>query len=252
MSYYGFTDTGNIRPDNEDSFVIKKIDKNFIAGVVADGMGGHKGGKEASSFACEELIKEIEENSKAFCKYTQKQKENFLKNAIIKVNKSLYKKSQEDAELSGMGTTVVVCVILNKKYYIANVGDSRLYIIDNTLNQITKDHSFVTELVDLGVITKEQAQNHPNKNVITRAVGTEASVEPDIYTGVLKTDNIILICTDGLTNMVDDETIFNTVKSGTDITSTANKLISLAKQNGGTDNITAVLIKASNGGDNTL
>lgn len=249
MSYFGFTDTGNIRQNNEDSFLIKEFDKNLIVAVVADGMGGHKGGMEASSFASFEMLNIIDQNLESFKKYTDNQKQKFLKNAVVKVNKALYKMSNEDALLSGMGTTIVICIIYNNSYYVANVGDSRLYIISDEMKQITKDHSFVNELLDMGVITLEQAKNHPNKNVITRAVGTEANVEADIYTGTLNSADTILICTDGLTNMVDDNIILNVVKNGKSSDKIAENLVKLAKEKGGTDNITAVIIKALSGGE---
>lgn len=249
MNYHGSTDIGNIRANNEDSFAIKSLGENYIVSVVADGMGGHKGGKEASSFATNEFIKIFEENAQAFINYSEKQKQNFLKNTVIKINKQLYKMAQKDEALSGMGTTLVACVIHNGAYHVANVGDSRLYTISNKIKQITKDHSFVSELVDMGVITKEQAKNHPNKNVITRALGTEASVEPDIYTGFLTKNDILLICTDGLSNMVSDETIFNVIKNSEDLSLLSQKLVSLAKENGGTDNITAVIISNFAGGE---
>lgn len=249
MNCFGFTDTGNIRQNNEDSFIIKEFGKNLIAAVVADGMGGHKGGVEASSFASSEIMNTIEKNSESFIKYTDIQKQKFLKNAVVKVNKALYKKSKEDETLSGMGTTLVVCIIYNNSYYVANVGDSRLYVISDDIKQITKDHSFVNELLDMGAISIEQAKNHPNKNVITRAVGTEESVEADTYTGSINKKDVILICTDGLTNMVDDNTILTVVKDIKSPQKVTENLVMLAKENGGTDNITAVVIKASTGGE---
>lgn len=249
MNYYGSTDIGNIRANNEDSFALKELGKNYIVSVVADGMGGHKGGKEASSIASGEFVRIFEENAPEFINYSPKQKQNFLKNTAIKINKQLYKMSQKDEALSGMGTTLVACVIHNSAYYVANVGDSRLYTVSDEIKQITKDHSFVSELVDMGVITKEQAKNHPNKNVITRALGTEANVEPDIYTGTLNQDDTVLICTDGLTNMVSDETILDIIKNSDDASIISEKLVSLAKENGGTDNITAVIISNFAGGE---
>lgn len=249
MNCYGFTDIGNIRQNNEDSFIIKELGKNLIAAVVADGMGGHKGGMEASSFASSEIMNTIEKNYESFIKYTDIQKQKFLKNAVVKVNKALYKKSKEDQTLSGMGTTLVVCIIYNNSYYVANVGDSRLYVISDDIKQITKDHSFVNELLDMGAISIEQAENHPNKNVITRAVGTEESVEADTYTGSINKKDAILICTDGLTNMVDDNTILTVVKDIKSPQKVTENLVMLAKENGGTDNITAVVIKASTGGE---
>ena len=252
MSYYGFSDTGNVRVNNEDSFFVKDISDSILASVVADGMGGHLGGKEASSYATGEFLKAIEKASSFFSSYSDKQIENFIKNTVIKINKAIYTKSKETSSLSGMGTTLVACIIYNDKYYIANVGDSRLYIKSNELSQITKDHSYVSELLEMGAITENEAKNHPNKNVITRAVGAEMNVQPDIYIGKLNDDDTIIICTDGLTNMVSDEMISNVIADEKEVTSITNKLIHLAKENGGTDNITVVAIKPYDGGESKL
>jgi len=249
MSYFGFTDTGNVRGDNEDAFSLKKISPNLLAAIVADGMGGHSGGKEASHFAVDNMMKEIEANEKKLYKYTDKQLESFLKKTVIKVNDKLFQKSNEDPSLSGMGTTLAICIILHGKYYIANVGDSRVYIYTDTLTQITKDHSYVTELLEMGVITKEQAVNHPNKNIITRAVGTEKEVLPDIYIGDINKSDTIIICTDGLNNMVTDSAISKIISKNTKAKDITSKLVTLAKKNGGTDNITVVAIKGENGGE---
>lgn len=252
MSYYGFSDTGNIRENNEDSFFVKDISNGILASVVADGMGGHLGGKEASSYATGEFLKAIEKASSFFSSYSDKQIENFIKNTVIKINKAIYTQSKETASLSGMGTTLVVCIIFNNKYYIANVGDSRLYIKSNELKQITKDHSYVSELLEMGAITENEAKNHPNKNVITRAVGTEMSVQPDIYIGKLNDDDTIILCTDGLTNMVSDDIISDVITNEKEANAITNKLIQLAKENGGTDNITVVTIKPYDGGETAL
>jgi protein phosphatase len=213
-------------------------------------MGGYKGGEEASSIAGTLAMNSIEENLNSFKKYSDNQKLNFLKNTIVKINKEVYKKSKDDPSLSGMGTTLVMCVIYNNTYYVANVGDSRFYIISDEITQITKDHSFVNELLDMGAITLEQAKNHPNKNVITRAIGTEPGVEADVYTGEITPSDTVLICTDGLSNMVDDKTIADIVKESCEPKIITEKLVNLAKENGGTDNITAVIIKTTDGGDN--
>lgn len=248
MSYYGLSDIGNIRKNNEDSFQVWEVAKDFTAAVVADGMGGHIGGKEASSFATSFVKKSINDASKFFAKYTDRQIEGFLKNTVIKLNKEVYAKAAKDPELFGMGTTLVICIVYQGKFYASNVGDSRLYLYSSEgLNQITKDHSYVSELVDMGVITKEQALTHPNKNIITRAIGTELSVQPDIYKGKLKEEDVILICSDGLSNMVSDEVISNTLKKENDAVGITDELVALAKKNGGKDNITLVCIKSDRG-----
>ncbi len=253
MSYYGLSDIGNIRKNNEDSFHVWELGSDFIAAVVADGMGGHIGGKEASSFAVDFVTKSIDDAAKFFEKYTDRQIEGFLKNTVIKLNKEVYAKAADDPELFGMGTTLVICIVYRNKYYAANVGDSRLYLYSaDALSQITKDHSYVSELLDMGVITKEQALTHPNKNIITRAIGTELSVQPDIYKGRFKTDDVILICSDGLSNMVSDEVISETIKKQNDAVGITDELVALAKQNGGKDNITLVCIKSDRRGEQGL
>lgn len=248
MQYFGLTDVGSIRENNEDTFGIRQISEHTAAFVVADGMGGHLGGEEASSFAVDFVLKTIDEASVKLNKYSDKQIENLLKNTVIKVNKALFEKASDNSELAGMGTTLVICIVLKGKYYVANVGDSRLYICSSTLSQITKDHSYVTELVDMGAITKEQALTHPGKNVITRAVGTEEDITADIFKGKLNNDDIILICTDGLTNMVSEDVIADILSNGDDPQNMTDNLVRLAKENGGKDNITVVIVKSENGG----
>ena len=249
MQYFGLTDVGSVRENNEDSFGIRQISDHAAAFVVADGMGGHLGGEEASSTAVDYVLNAIDESSAKFNKYSDKQMENFLKNTVIKVNKALFEKANDNSDLMGMGTTLVICILLKDKYYVSNVGDSRLYIHSSSLTQITKDHSYVSELVDMGAITKEQALTHPGKNVITRAVGTEADVTADIFKGKLKSQDVILICTDGLTNMVNDSAIADIISTGDKPQSITESLVKLAKENGGKDNITVVTVKSENGGD---
>ncbi len=253
MSYYGLSDIGNIRKNNEDSFHVWEPSDELTAAVVADGMGGHTGGKEASSFAVDFVTKSINDAAKYFEKYTVRQIEGFLKNTVIKLNKEVYAKAAEAAELFGMGTTLVICIVCRGKFYAANVGDSRLYLYSSEgLNQITRDHSYVSELLDMGVITKEQALTHPNKNIITRAIGTELNVQPDIYKGRLNDDDVILICSDGLSNMVSDEVISDTIKNKNDAVEITDELVALAKENGGKDNITLVCIKSDKRGELSL
>ncbi len=248
MQYFGQSDKGNVRSVNEDSFEIITPAPDFFAAVLADGMGGHIGGREASSYAVSSAVKSINEASKYFDKYTDRQIENFLKNTVIKINKNLFKKASESKDLLGMGTTLVICIIYKGKYYVSNVGDSRLYILSDELKQITKDHSYVSELLDMGMITKEEALTHPNKNVITRAVGTEDTIAADIFKGKIKNNEIILICSDGLSNMVSDDIIAQTLNEYESTKDITKSLVSLANENGGRDNITVITIKNDNGG----
>lgn len=249
MQYFGLSDVGSVRENNEDSFGIRQISDHAAAFVVADGMGGHLGGEEASNTAVDFVLEAIDESSSKFNKYSDKQIENFLKNTVIKVNKILFEKANDDSNLMGMGTTLVICIVLKDKYFAANVGDSRLYIHSSSLTQITKDHSYVSELVDMGAITKEQALTHPGKNVITRAVGTESDVTADIFKGKLKSGDIIVICTDGLTNMVSDSVIDDILSTDDKPQIITENLVKLANENGGKDNITVLTIKSENGGD---
>ena len=249
MHCYGITDVGKIRSINEDNFAIKTISDDIVVAVVADGMGGHNAGEVASSFATEEIIRLIEEAHKYFSGYTDKQIGNFLKNAVNKISKAVYNLSLESKDRTGMGTTMVVCIVYNQKCYIANVGDSRFYKYNGELLQITKDHSYVSELVEMGAITAEEAKTHPNRNVITKAVGTEPSVIPDIFIEKINSQDIFLMCSDGLSGMVSDSDISAVISENINSDCIHNKLVELANKNGGKDNITVVLLDSKNGGD---
>ena len=245
----GKTDIGNYRELNEDSFAIKIISEyNIVVAVVADGMGGHNAGEVASVCATDTMITLVENATKYFKNYSDKQICDFLKNAVNKINNIIFIKSSESKNMSGMGTTIVCCIIYNNKCYIANVGDSRLYKFDDKLNQITQDHSYVSELVQMGVITQEQAKTHPNKNVITKAVGTEQIVTPDTFIQKINPKDVFLLCSDGLTNMVSEEDISQIILSDQNLESKVSTFIELAKKNGGRDNITVVMIEISDGG----
>ena len=248
MHCYGITDIGKIRSINEDSYAFKTISDDIVAAVVADGMGGHNAGEVASSFATQEIIRLIEGAHKYFSGYTDKQIGNFLKNAVNKISKAVYNMSLESKDKSGMGTTMVVCIAYNQKCYIANVGDSRFYKYNGELLQITKDHSYVSELVEMGAITAEEAKNHPNRNVITKAVGTEPSVIPDIFIEKINSDDMFILCSDGLSGLVCDKDILNVISSDISPDAIPQKLAELANQNGGKDNITVVLLDGKNGG----
>ena len=249
MQYYGLTNVGKVRLINEDSFAVKMTADGVFAAIVADGMGGHQAGEEASNCAVTMFINLIEEASKYFYKYSDSQIAGFLKNAVNKINKKIYALSCEVKQLSGMGTTIVCCIIYRGKYYVANVGDSRLYRYSDIFEQVTIDHSYVAELVNMGVITKEEAKNHPNKNVITRAVGTEKTVVPDIFINKINPGDKLLLCSDGLTNMVSDESLSDAITLNNDIEKITTNLVELANMQGGTDNITVVLLKAESEGD---
>lgn len=238
MRAFGITDVGQGRSMNQDfefasETAIGNLPNLF---VVADGMGGHKAGDLASRYTVEVLLKSIRANK-------EKNPIKVIRTAIEEANRCVLQKAEEDEELMGMGTTVVVATIVGHYMYVANVGDSRLYLIRDDIRQITKDHSLVEEMVRRGKLRKEEARNHPNKNVITRAVGAEKDVVIDFFDLRLRKDDIVLLCSDGLSNMLEDEEIRNIVKSDEGIEKIAKELIIAANRNGGKDNITVVLVK---------
>ena len=236
MKTFSKTDIGRKREINQD-YVFATDDTignlpNLL--VVADGMGGHRAGDFASRFTVEVLAEEVQN-----CKETHP--ETILGNSIQAANERLLEEAEKDNRLEGMGTTLVAATILDHVLYFANVGDSRLYLINKEIRQLSKDHSMVEEMVRLGGLTEEEAKHHPDKNIITRAIGVKQKVEPDFFEYRLKGGDIILMCSDGLTNMVDDDEIFQIVKSARDIVEAVESLIQRANENGGSDNIGVVL-----------
>lgn len=232
----GLSDVGNIRDINED-YIGYYEDSNFKLYIVADGMGGHNAGDVASRTAVESCIEYIK-NLKNIFDY-----EIELKKAIAYANDIIHDKSTNNDSLNGMGTTITACLMHNNEALIANVGDSSCYvIIDSKIKKITKDHSLVQELVDDGSLTEEEALRHPNKNIITRALGTNSSVEVDVFKIKLSSVKKFILCTDGLTNEVSKEDMYNIIKSNTnDISS--KLLVELAKNNGGRDNISVIVFE---------
>ena len=236
MKTFSMTDIGRKREVNQD-YVFATDETignlpNLL--VVADGMGGHRAGDFASRFTVEVLAEEVQN-----CIETHP--ETILGNSILAANERLLEEAEKDNRLEGMGTTLVAATILDHVLYFANVGDSRLYLINKEIRQLSKDHSMVEEMVRLGGLTEEEAKHHPDKNIITRAIGVKQKVEPDFFEYRLKGGDIILMCSDGLTNMVDDDEIFQIVKSARDIVEAVESLIQRANENGGSDNIGVVL-----------
>ena len=236
MKTFSMTDIGRKREINQE-YVFATDETignlpNLL--VVADGMGGHRAGDFASRFTVEVLAEEVQ-NSK------ETHPEQILGNAIQTANERLMEEAAKDSRLEGMGTTLVAATILDHVLYFANVGDSRLYLINKEIRQLSKDHSMVEEMVRLGGLTEEEAKHHPDKNIITRAMGVKDKVEPDFFEYRLKGGDTILMCSDGLTNMVDDDEIFQIVKSARDIVEAVETLIQRANENGGSDNIGIVL-----------
>ena len=236
MRIYSATDVGQKRKMNQDYVFASEGPVGNLPNLftVADGMGGHNAGDYASSHAVRILVDEIREDAD----YNPVK---VIRHAIEAANTEIRNRAQEDANLRGMGTTMVVATIVDQYAYIANVGDSRLYVISDEIRQITKDHSLVQEMVRMGEISEEEARNHPDKNIITRAMGVKEEVEADIYEYRLKKGDMILMCTDGLSNMVEDEDMFDIVKGARDIVEAVQMLIEKANSNGGRDNIGVVL-----------
>ncbi len=203
--------------------------------VVADGIGGHSAGDYASSCTVRTIENEVMLNDE-----TEPIK--IMKQAVEAANAEVYRKAQTDPAYNGMGTTVVMGTVINDVLYVANVGDSRLYLIDEEITQITKDHSYVEEMVKSGEITAEEARIHPDRNIITRAVGVMESVVPDFFEVDVREEDRLLLCSDGLSGMVTDEEIFKIVREEGELDVCADKLIKLANHKGGKDNITVILV----------
>ena len=243
MQYYGITDIGMQRKENQDRIYMPAIKDDTKLFIVADGMGGANAGGVASSMAIEyvkQLILEKFDEVKEDRIFLQ----DLIKDAIIGANKYIYEKSLENEQYSGMGTTIVVAIVYKGKVFIGHVGDSRIYRIrKHIIRQLTKDHSYVQILVQNGTITREEAENHPQKNMLVKALGCEETVEPDVMVKGFLKDDILLMCTDGLTNMIKVNEIYEEVINGKDdLVSTCNNLISHSKKNGGYDNISVILI----------
>ncbi|MDF2587440.1 MAG: protein serine/threonine phosphatase [Anaerocolumna sp.] len=238
MKSYSITDIGEKRKINQD-FVF--CEQDTIGGlpnlfIVADGMGGHNAGDYASRFCVEVFTEKIRENK-------PKSPIGMISDALLETNDLLLDEAKENSGLQGMGTTFVVATIIDSILYVANVGDSRLYVIGDEMKQITEDHSLVQEMVKTGEIEKEEVRFHPNKNIITRALGASKTVVPDYFEVTLNKDDTVLMCSDGLSNMLEDKEIFGIIKEHQDDLETAAKtLVKKANENGGKDNISIVLV----------
>ena len=233
MVIKGITDIGQIRSSNQDNFY---IDPNGKWCVVADGMGGHNGGETASRIA----VDTVKEN---MADLDPEDFSEVFQDLCHKANTAIYNVAMNDDNLYGMGTTIVLCGFSKNKVTIAHIGDSRAYLLSGgKLKRVTRDHSVVQDLLDKGTITEEQAKVHPQKNYITRAVGTDEYVDADISTHSFKKNDSLIICSDGLTSMVDDSAIFEVVRDNSPGVA-VQKLAALANINGGKDNITVVIAR---------
>ena len=238
MKTFSVTDAGVVREMNQDYYfssdtAVGNLPNLFI---VADGMGGHKAGDYASRYTIERVVASVSRN-------TGEEPIAIMKEAINKANELLVAESREDESKSGMGTTLVIGTIIGNKLFVANIGDSRLYVVGQNMRQITRDHSLVDEMVRLGEINADEARVHPDKNILTRAVGTSDHVEADFFEVEITADDTILLCTDGLTNMVRDDEILDIIKKYDNAQAATMQLVKEANANGGRDNITVMIIK---------
>ena len=239
MKIYSKIDKGIVRNSNQDAYFAGEISQEITFAVVCDGMGGAKAGNVASTAAVKSISEYIANSYRKNMSLDDITK--MLRNAIISANIEVYDMATQNEQLQGMGTTVVAAVVRNGNAVIANVGDSRVYLVDDNITQLTTDHSIVQTLIESGKITVEDAKVHPRKNVITRALGAESDVAVDIAEYNLSENNTLLLCTDGLTNFVSEEDILKTFKEN-DISVVSEKLVELANIGGGGDNITAVTL----------
>ena len=238
LKSYAITDIGRKRQLNQDFIYLSETPVGNLPNlfIVADGMGGHKAGDYASRYAVETVVEAI---GISF----EKNPIRILGGAIEKANTLIRQRAREDIAYNGMGTTMVAATCMGRYLEVANVGDSRLYVINDKIEQITRDHSLVEEMVRMGGIDKASAKNHPDKNIITRAIGARNYIEVDFFNVELQAGDIVLLCSDGLTNMVDDEVIHQILTEDGSIRDRAEKLVETANQNGGKDNISVIVIE---------
>ena len=240
MRVFSATDIGQKRHMNQDFIFTSEESVGNLPNlfVVADGMGGHNAGDFASRYGVSVLVETVRKDK------------NFnpvkvMRNAIEAANREVFSQSRNDPSMAGMGTTMVVCTVVGGYAYIANVGDSRLYLAgSDSMTQITQDHSLIAEMVRLGELTPEEGRNHPDKNIITRAVGTNEDVKIDFFDVKLDTGDQILMCSDGLSHMVEDQRIFEILKGEDTEADKAQVLVDEANANGGRDNIAVIVVEA--------
>ncbi|MDU5324301.1 MAG: Stp1/IreP family PP2C-type Ser/Thr phosphatase [Peptoniphilus harei] len=235
MKVVSATNVGNYRKNNEDSYYVNES-KNLY--VLADGMGGHLAGERASKMATEIIGEDFVGEREVI---SIDDAIEILSSSIRDANKKIYESSQENEDYRGMGTTLSSGLILDDVLIYSNIGDSRIYRINEEMEQITQDDSFVNYLIEIGEITEEEAKNHPKKNVLTKAMGTTSDIEVIVNTLNIKDKDVFLFCSDGLTNMVPDEEIFKIVKENSP-EEARDMLLDLALKNGGMDNITFILV----------
>ena len=242
MQYWSITDPGCCRTQNQDALFVEKLDRRTLLCVICDGMGGAKAGNVASSLASDVFAQEIKRSWKS--DMDEAKIDQMLNSAVKLANFTVYDQSRQIEEFAGMGTTLVAALIQKDQVTIVNVGDSRCYLINSRdILQLTVDHSLVQMMIDRGELQKSQAKSYPGKNFITRAIGTEPVTNCDIFHRRLKPDDCLLLCSDGLSNLLDDQEILFEVVHGEDRQDCCLRLLNIAKNRGAPDNVTCILVQ---------
>ncbi|WP_142826593.1 Stp1/IreP family PP2C-type Ser/Thr phosphatase [Planococcus soli] len=243
FQYVVESDTGKIREVNEDSVAVLKRPDGLILAIVADGMGGHKAGDVASKMTVDQLSRYfLEDGEEAFSTLDNKKK--WLSERVQLINRSVYAHSVEHLECKGMGTTLIAALLEGDEGILCHIGDSRAYLINGGIEQITRDHSYVNVLVDSGEISQEEAEEHPKKNWIVRALGTEADIERELIHFSFVGASYLLICSDGLSNKIPKEELASIVRTTAPLSQKGLELVTMANDRGGEDNISFVLLSS--------
>ena len=248
IRFVGMTDTGKVREHNEDTIA---TDADIGLLVLADGMGGYNAGEVASGMATTVIVTEMQQIMTKVQPYEVDEKTKqqvaarLMREQVLKANTSIYQAAQSQPQYAGMGTTLVTCLFYDNKILVAHLGDSRLYLArEGKFKQVTRDHSLLQEQIDSGLITPEQAKHAQHKNLVTRALGIDPSVEPEIHEYPVKPGDIYLLCSDGLCDMVEDEDIGMAVETlGRNLPLAAQQLVQMANDNGGRDNVSVILVR---------
>ena len=248
MKFFAKSDIGITRQENQDSYGITEAEGEYLLAVVCDGMGGVVGGKTAAKLAVKTYLERFSffysERRDATDSLTSFDIRRIFSNSVYSANKAVCEKSESEEALRGMGTTLTSAMIYKNSLYTANVGDSRIYLIrGEEITQITKDNSYVQELLDKGLIDEQEARCHPRRNLITKALGVASEVEPDFSSLTLEEGDVILLCSDGLTNALSDEEIASVINEKDSLEEKGKRIIDKANQKDGEDNVTVVLIK---------
>ena len=241
MQSWGLTDKGCVRKQNQDAYHIEKLDRTSLLCIVCDGMGGAKSGNIASTLAVEVFVEEVRRTWTP--NIAPDKLEQMLRGAVKLANFTVFDQAQQFEEFDGMGTTLVAALIRGRRATVVNVGDSRAYKVDSDgIRQITRDHSLVQMMVDRGELSPEIARTYPGKNFITRAIGTETVVECDVYHFDVKKGDFLLLCSDGLSNTMDEQEMLFEIVHGVKKQHCCQRLLEIAKNRGAPDNVTSILI----------